>query len=662
MTHSETLLVWDYVAIIGYFSLNLLVGGYALCRPNRGTISGYFLAGRFMGWFPIGASLMATNIGSEHFIGLSGSGAASGIGIGAFNFNPVFLLPLMCWVFLPVYIASGVCTVPEYMKKRFGGQRIQMYLAFLSLLLYIFTKISVDLYTGAIFINQALKWDIYGSMLALLALTALFTVTGGLVAVIYSDTLQLFIMLGGASFIMVRAFQEVGGYEALQYKYMQAIPKLTYENTTCGLPRDDAWIMLRHPVKSDLPWPAFILGQTPASIWYWCADQVMIQRVLAAKSLSHAKGGTVFAAYIKILPFFLFLIPGMISRALYPDDVACVLPEECMRACGSRSSCFNSAYPRLLVGILPVGFKGIMLAVILAALMSDLTSIFNSASAMFTLDLWPFLRPKAGIKELLIVGKVFSVVVVALSVAWVPIIEKVQSGQLFVYIQRVGAYLAPPIAAVYLLAVFWKRMNEKGAFWALMMGLFVGLIRLILDFSHPPPSCNEDEYRPLVIQLNFMYFAMILFWITVLTAVVVSLFTEPPESFRVIRTTYFTRLDENIRDDEEPDVTSEITLEDAMSPLTHDEETITEKKKESHLQKAKRCYMWLCGLQVSQHSTKKLGEPDYKQALISLKEDPFVKKSLNICLVILLAVGVFLYTYFSVNPFPENVNPREHQV
>ena len=259
----------------------------------------------------------------------------------------------------------------------------------------------------------------------------------------------------------------------------------------------------------------------------------MIQRVLAAKSLSHAKGGTVFAAYIKILPFFLFLIPGMISRALYPDDVACVLPEECMRACGSKSSCFNSAYPRLLVGILPAGFKGMMLAVILAALMSDLTSIFNSASTMFTLDIWPRLRPNAGIKELLIVGKFFIVIVVVLSVVWVPIIEKVQSGQLFIYIQRVGAYLAPPIAAVYVMAIFWKRMNEKGAFWALIMGLIVGLIRMALDFSHPSPSCNEDEYRPLVIRLNFMYFAMILFWITALTAVAVSLLSEPIESFRV---------------------------------------------------------------------------------------------------------------------------------
>lgn len=260
---------------------------------------------------------------------------------------------------------------------------------------------------------------------------------------------------------------------------------------------------------------------------------MMIQRALAAKSLSHAKGASIFASYLKILPFFIIILPGMISRALFPDDVACVLPEECMRACGSRSSCYNSAYPRLVIGIMPAGFKGVMLAVMLAALMSDLTSIFNSASSMFTLDLWRHLRPKARPRELLIVGKLFVLILVVLSVAWVPIIEKVQGGQLFIYIQKVGAYLAPPIAAVYSAAVLWKRMNEKGAFWALIIGFLLGVIRMALDFSYPPPACNQDEYRPLLIRLNFMYFAMILFWITSLTAVLISLLTEPPDSFRV---------------------------------------------------------------------------------------------------------------------------------
>ncbi|XP_050699315.1 sodium/glucose cotransporter 5-like [Eriocheir sinensis] len=634
---------------------------HALCRPNRGTIAGYFLADRLMWWLPVGASLFASNIGSEHFIGMASSGAASGIGIGAFNFNSIILLQLMSWVFLPVFIASKVRTVPEYMHKRFGGQRIQMYLAVLSLLLYIFTKISVDLYSGSIFINQALKWDIYWSMVGLLVLTALFTVTGGLAAVIYTDTLQVIIMLGGALFVMIKAFQEVGGYGALQYKYMQAVPKLTYENTSCGLPRDDSWIMLRDPVNSDLPWPAFLLGQTPASIWYWCADQMMIQRALAAKSLSHAKGATVFASYLKILPFFIIILPGMISRALFPDDVACVLPEECLRACGSRSSCYNSAYPRLVVGIMPAGFKGLMLAVMLAALLSDLTSIFNSASTMFTLDLWRHLRPRAQTRELLIVGKLFVVVLIALSVAWVPIIEKVQGGQLFIYIQKVGAYLAPPIAAVYLMAVLWKRMNEKGAFWALTVGLLVGVIRMALDFSHPPPACNQHEYRPLLIRFNFMYFAMILFWITCLTGVLVSLLTKPSESFRVIRTTYSTRFNKKEREDEKAVEIALHSLTPETNPAAPSAEIKTETQFVYWLRKGKTSCMWLCGLDLSQQSTRSM-EEEHQEVMNSLEENPRVKIILNVNFGILVAVGIGLFTYFTTNPFPADIDPRTYSV
>lgn len=299
---------------------------------------------------------------------------------------------------------------------------------------------------------------------------------------------------------------------------------------------------IRYQMKSNECTPAF-RNSTCGPCRAWAAPsrprvslvcfQMMIQRALASKSLSHAKGATIFAAYIKILPFFIIILPGMISRALYPDDVACVLPEECMRACGSMTSCSNSAYPRLVVGIMPPGLKGLMMAVMLAALMSDLTSIFNSAATMFTLDIWPRLRPAARTRELLLVGKVFVVVLVAVSVAWVPIIEEIQGGQLFLYIQKIGAYLSPPIACVYTLAVLWPRMNEKGAFWALMTGLLVGMVRMVLDFSFRPPPCWEQDTRPAIIKLNFMYFAMILFWITGVTGIVVSLLTKPSEDYLV---------------------------------------------------------------------------------------------------------------------------------
>ncbi|KAK8748475.1 hypothetical protein OTU49_016167 [Cherax quadricarinatus] len=604
--HSQ-LLIWDYCCIGLYFLLNMAVGAYALCRPNRHTISGYFLAGRYMWWLPVGASLFASNIGAEHLIGMAGSGAASGIAVGAFNFISIILLQLMSWVFLPVFIASRVRTVPEYMTKRFGGQRIQMYLAVLSLVLYIFTKISVDLYSGALFINQAFKWDIFGSILALLVMTAIFTMTGGLAAVIYTDTLQFFIMIIGALVVMSKAFHEVGGYEALQYKYMRAVPKLRPENSTCGIPRADSWVMLRDPVTSDLPWPAFLLGQTPASIWYWCADQMMIQRALASKNLSHAKGATLFTAYAKILPFFMIILPGMISRVLFPEDVACVLPEECMRSCGSSSSCFNSAYPRLIVGIMPAGLRGLMLSVMLAALMSDLTSIFNSASTMFSLDLWPRIRPKAETRELLIVGKLFIVFLVVVSVAWVPIIEEVQSGELFIYIQKIGAYLSPPIACVYTMAILWKRMNEQGAFWGLMAGLVIGVTRMALDFLFPPPACWQHEYRPLIVQLNFMYFAALLFWTTAIVSMVVSLMTQPQESHRLIGTTFMTRFDKAERENERHstvDLPGDTNIEmNIVQQESGQEEVTTASGEIKFLTWMKKSLWWMCGLQTPVQSS-----------------------------------------------------------
>ncbi|KAG7169193.1 Sodium/glucose cotransporter 4-like 1, partial [Homarus americanus] len=370
-----------------------------------------------------------------------------------------------------------VSTLPEYTRKRFGGRRIQMYLAVLSLILYIFTKISVNLFSGAIFIQQALKVsNLYVCIIFMLVLTAVCTMVGGLAAVIYTDTLQFFVMIGGSLFVVIKGFQEVGGYNELQVKYLTAIPEILVENKTCGLPRVDSWRMLRDadPTISDLPWPAFLLGQIPASLWYWCTDQMMVQRAMAAKSLSHAQGGTLFAGYFKILPMFIIILPGMISRVLFPNEVGCADPEECFKSCGSRVSCSNSAYPRLVLEYLPTGMRGVMLSVMLSAIMSNLTSIFNSASTLFTMDIWSYYRPKAKSREQLLVGRLFIVVLVGISILWIPIIEQSQGGQLFVYIQ--------------------------GAFWGLMIGFVIGMVRMALDFYYHEPACYEDDDRPLFIK------------------------------------------------------------------------------------------------------------------------------------------------------------------
>ena len=267
---------------------------------------------------------------------------------------------------------------------------------------------------------------------------------------------------------------------------------------------------------------------------YWCADQMMVQKVLAARSLSDAQGGTILTGWIKILPIFLIVVPGMISRVLYPDTVGCVDPEVCQAFCNNPVSCSNTAYPALVLGILPEGLRGVMIAVMLAALMSDLTSIFNSASTLFTMDIYKSLRSEARTRELLIVGRVFILFLVAISILWIPIIQQMAGGQLYIYIQAVASYLSPPIAMVYCLAIAWPRMNELGAFWSLMYGLGVGLVRMVLDFTYPEPLCMELDDRPVVVRsVHYMYFAAGLFLTTGLVGAVISLLTPPPRDYMV---------------------------------------------------------------------------------------------------------------------------------
>ncbi|KAG8557479.1 hypothetical protein GDO81_016643 [Engystomops pustulosus] len=430
-------------------------------RTKRGTVKGYFLAGKDMVWWPVGASLFASNVGSGHFIGLAGSGAASGIAVNAYEWNGLFCVLVLAWLFLPIYLSAGVTTMPEYLQKRFGGKRIQIYLAILYLFIYIFTKISVDIYAGALFIQQALHWDLYVAVIGLLVITAIYTVAGGLAAVIYTDTLQTVIMIIGALILMVFSFIKVGGYPGLEEKYFTAIPSVRAENTTCGLPREDALHLFRDPVDSDLPWPGVLIGMTIPSLWYWCTDQVIVQRSLSAKNLSHAKGGSLLAAYIKFLPLFIMVFPGMISRILFTDQVACADPELCKSICGNPSGCSDIAYPKMVIEILPIGLRGLMMSVMIAALMSSLTSIFNSASTIFTMDLWRHFRPRSTEWELMIVGRVFVLVLVVVSILWIPLVQASQGGQLFIYIQSVSSYLQPPVAMVFIAGCFWKRSNEK---------------------------------------------------------------------------------------------------------------------------------------------------------------------------------------------------------
>uniref|UniRef100_A0A8C6M8M7 Sodium/glucose cotransporter 1 n=1 Tax=Nothobranchius furzeri TaxID=105023 RepID=A0A8C6M8M7_NOTFU len=567
----------DISVIVIYFVVVLAVGVGAMVRTNRSTVGGFFLAGR------------------------------------------------------KIIHSHRDCSL-------FGGQRIRIYLSVLSLFLYVFTKISADMFSGAIFINQALGLNIYVAVIALLAITALYTVTGGLAAVIYTDTLQTIIMVIGSFILMGFAFTEVGGYENFQRLYMAAVPSIVGNiSSKCYEPRADSFHIFRDAITGDLPWPGLVFGLTIQATWYWCTDQVIVQRCLSAKNLSHVKGGCILCGYLKLFPMFLMVFPGMISRILYPDVVACVDPEECKMHCGTSVGCTNIAYPKLVVDLMPNGLRGLMLSVMLASLMSSLTSIFNSASTLFTMDIYTKIRPHAREKELMIAGRVFILALIGVSIAWIPVVQTAQSGQLFDYIQSITSYLTPPVAAVFMLAIFCKRVNESGAFYGLTIGLLIGLSRMITEFIYGTGSCVTPSNCPTIIcGVHYLYFGIILFVVSCIIILGVSLMTKPIDDKHLFRLCWSLRNRTEERIDIEPD--------DWVKDDSDDMEIEEPEEEPGFCKKAAMCF---CGLE--QKKAPKLTpeeEEELKKQLTDTTEVPLWRNIVNANAIILLCVAVFFHGYF----------------
>merc|ERR1712130_10725 len=312
----------------------------------------------------------------------------------------------------------------------------------------------------------------------------------------------------------------------------------------------DTWSHILRPVDDpDFPWTGVIFGMVVGSIWYWCTDQVIVQRTLSAKDLSNGKLGCVCAAMLKILPVFLMLIPGMISRALWPNEIACKTPEACQAACQSDVGCTNIAYPTLVMRILPNGLKGLLLAVMLAALMSSLTATFNSGSTLFTMDIWKRFRKNAKATELILVGRLFMLVLIAISILWIPFVANSNSGQLFDYIQSVSNFLCPPIAVVFTMAVFWERTTEAAAFWGLTTGLMVGGVRMFIEFASSAPGCGDADDRPkLLSKVHYLHFSLVLTAVVAVIVTSISLLTPPIPRKHLRRLTYWTRFHPKARE------------------------------------------------------------------------------------------------------------------
>jgi solute:Na+ symporter, SSS family len=493
----------DYAALALYFLVIFAIGWY-FSRRER-TTTDYFLASRDVAWWAIGASLFSANIGSEHFIGLAGSGAATGMVGGHFEWLASIIVLILGWVFVPFYLRSNVYTMPEFLERRYNGA-CRTYLASISLIAYVFTKIAVAIFAGAIVLRETLGWSMWQSSFALVIATGVYTIAGGLAAVIYTEVIQTVILIAGALILTLIGLDRVGGWSGLQ----ASVPA-------------DFFHMMKPPTDNAFPWTGIFFGAPILGIWYWCTDQVIVQRALAAKDVGHAKAGTVVAGFLKILPVFMLIVPGMTARALYPAEMA---------------ADSNSAFPTLVSRLMPAGLQGVMVAAMLAALMSSLSAVFNSSSTIFTMDFYKKFRPAASERQLVNVGRVATAIMVVLGLAWIPFMDRISS-QLWIYLQSVQAYISPPIAAVFLLGVFWKRLNGQGAIASLLVGFALGAIRFILEvyYKGAPPS---GGFLGFYVGMNFLHFAAMMFVICVATLVVISLLTPAPEASKVNGLTFQT--------------------------------------------------------------------------------------------------------------------------
>ncbi|MBL7856612.1 MAG: sodium:solute symporter [Cyclobacteriaceae bacterium] len=492
----------DWVVIVSYF---LVIGALALWVITRkqNNTTDYFLAGRNIGWFVVGASIFASNVGSEHVVGLAGAGAGGKIPMLIYELH-AWLVITLGWVFLPFYIRSGVFTMPEFLEKRFSpGTR--WFLSVFSLIAYVLTKISVTVYAGGIVIASILQIDFWTGALATVVLTGIYTVLGGMRAVVYTEALQTIVLVVGAGTLTFIGLNSVGGWsgmrDALEPGYLN---------------------MWRPATDPDFPWPSLVISSTIVGLWYWCTDQYIVQRVLAARNIKEGRRGTIFGGLLKLLPVFLFLVPGVVALALKnKGELHWDSPDQ--------------AFAALLMTKMPAGLKGLIAAGLLAALMSSLASVFNSCSTLFTVDIYKKLRPNTPENKLVNIGRIATVIVVILGILWIPIMQNI-SGVLYEYLQSIQSYIAPPIATVFLLGLFYSRINSKGALATLIVGLAVAFIRIGLELA--VDKLNPDGILFAIADANFLTFSSWFFLFCIVFCIGVSFMFPAPSAAQIQGLTY----------------------------------------------------------------------------------------------------------------------------
>ncbi|HEX2971710.1 MAG TPA: sodium:solute symporter [Tepidisphaeraceae bacterium] len=505
----------DWMTLGLYFVALLGVTWWSLLKP-KSSATGYFLAGKDVGWFAIGCSLFASNIGSEHLVGLAGQGAKVGVAPAHYELHAWCLL-VLGWVMVPFYERSMVFTMPEFLEKRYNPAA-RWFLSVISLVAYVLTKLAVGLTAGgvvfkALFPNNFIADvdNFWVGAVGVVLVTGVYTVLGGLRAVVYTEVIQTLVFVLGSALLLIIGLWKVGGWDVLRQ--------------TCGSEHFNLWKPNDHP---DFPWFGMLVGAPIVGLWYWTTDQYMVQRTLAARNQTEARRGTIFAAYMKMLPLWLFIVPGMIAFALATQGKmsATVLKDT------------DQAFPLLVKEVLPIGIRGVVAGGLLAALMSSLASCFNSSSTLFTMDIYRKIHPTASDTTLVWVGRVATVVMVVLGLAWIPLMDRAKG--LYTYLQAVQTYIAPPIFAVFFLGVFFKRINGYGCMVGMVGGFCLGMLRLVADILKERGKLAPDSLLYQYADINFAKMGIVFFAAATVMIVVASLLTPKPSEDKLVGLTYGT--------------------------------------------------------------------------------------------------------------------------
>jgi len=540
----------DWIIILFYFAVIAGISWWAVKKKDKTSADDYFLAGRHLGWFVVGASIFASNIGSEHLVGLAGSGATDGVALAHYELHAWCLL-VLGWIMGPFYMRSKVFTMPEFLEKRFTPQA-RTVLTLISLFAYILTKIAVGIFAGGV-VFRALLPDVnimgmdsfwIGSIL-LIILTGIYTIIGGLRAVVYTETLQTFVKIIGAILVTYYGLKALGGWDKLREICGSEMFNLWKPVVPDGV--ESTWAPVKEATRQawyfndKYPWPAMLLCAPIIGLWYWCTDQYIVQRILGAKNDKAARRGTIFAGFLKLTPVFLFIIPGMICFALAKSGLNPDIHKELFDANGQLiRERAQAAFPLLVTHVLPVGVRGIVVAGLLAALMSALAGVFNASSSLFTMDFYSKLRPKATQAQLVKIGRVATVVMVIIGLLWIPVIQGAKG--LYDYLQGIQAYLAPPIFVVFFFGVFMKRLNGPGCLATLLTGFVMGVARLIIDtpVKLGGTPYEEGSFLWIINNIFFQYYSLLITIVCIIVFLVVSYATKPPDYAKISGLTFST--------------------------------------------------------------------------------------------------------------------------